>query len=62
MSMNLWKKTANSDDAPIYDVFISYRRDGGRDAARLLYKELVGRGMKCFFDFNSCFHHNALLC
>ena len=36
-----------------YDIFISYRRDGGRDAARLLYKELEGRGYKCFFDFNS---------
>ena len=36
-----------------YDVFISYRRSGGRDKARLLYKELEGRGYKCFFDFNS---------
>ena len=36
-----------------YDVFISYRRSGGRDVARLLYKELESRGIKCFFDFNS---------
>lgn len=36
-----------------YDVFISYRRSGGRDKARLLYKELESRGIKCFFDFNS---------
>ena len=53
MSKNVWQHTTNGDAAPTYDVFISYRRDGGRDAARLLYKELVGRGMKCFFDFNS---------
>lgn len=53
MNKNAWQHTVNGDDAPTYDVFISYRRDGGRDAARLLYKELVGRGMKCFFDFNS---------
>ena len=53
MSKNVWQHTTNGDAAPTYDVFISYRRDSGRDAARLLYKELVGRGMKCFFDFNS---------
>ena len=29
-----------------YDVFISYRRSGGRDKARLLYKELECRGKR----------------
>lgn len=53
MNQNVWQHTTNGGESANYDVFISYRRDGGRDAARLLYKELVGRGMKCFFDFNS---------
>jgi len=57
MEKDIWHKTSNAtagaSDETSYDVFISYRRDGGRDAARLLYKELAGRGLKCFFDFNS---------
>lgn len=36
-----------------YDVFISYRRQGGRDCARLLQQALERRGYKCFFDYDS---------
>ena len=36
-----------------YDVFISYRRNGGVDYARMIYLELKGRGYNCFFDYNS---------
>ena len=35
-----------------YDVFISYRRVGGRDVARILQLQLVQRGLRCFFDFD----------
>lgn len=39
-----------------YDVFISYRRNGGRDFARLLHEALEGRGLNCFFDYSSLRH------
>lgn len=35
----------------MYDVFISYRRDGGFEMARLLYDHLKNRGMNVFLDF-----------
>ena len=34
-----------------YDVFISYRREGGLDHARTIFTELKRRGFRCFFDF-----------
>lgn len=34
----------------MYDVFISYRRDGGYETARLLYEHLKGEGLNPFFD------------
>ena len=34
-----------------YDVFISYRREGGLDHARMIFTELKRRGFRCFFDF-----------
>lgn len=34
----------------VYDVFISYRRKGGKRAAVKLYKFLKGLGVKVFFD------------
>ena len=36
-----------------YDVFISYRRKGGRDFARILQQALERRGYRCFFDYDS---------
>lgn len=39
-----------------YDIFISYRRDGGEDRARLINKKLKEMGYKVFFD------HDAALC
>lgn len=36
-----------------YELFISYRRAGGVDYARMLYLELKGRGYNAFFDYNS---------
>ena len=41
------------NEAPKYEVFISYRRDGGVDYARMIYLELKGRGYNTFFDYNS---------
>ena len=35
-----------------YDIFISYRRVGGADKARILKTELEGRGYKVFLDFD----------
>ena len=35
------------------DLFISYRRDGGVDYARMIYLELRRRGYNVFFDYNS---------
>lgn len=35
----------------MFDVFISYRRDGGSDFARMLYNELKQRGLNVFFDY-----------
>ena len=34
----------------MYDLFISYRRDGGHEIARLIYEKLTLRGLNCFFD------------
>ena len=34
----------------MYDVFISYRRDGGYETARLLYEHLKIEGLNPFFD------------
>lgn len=34
----------------MYDIFISYRRDGGFEMARLLYDHLRMRGLNVFFD------------
>jgi len=34
----------------MYDVFISYRRDGGYEMARLLYEHLKNLGLNPFFD------------
>ena len=36
-----------------YDVFISYRRQGGRSYARILQQALERRGYRCFFDYDS---------
>ncbi len=41
------------NEVPKYEVFISYRRDGGVDYARMIYLELKGRGYNTFFDYNS---------
>ena len=35
-----------------YDVFISYRRVGGKDKARSLKSELERRGYRVFLDFD----------
>lgn len=35
-----------------YDVFISYRREGGLDHARTICREFQQRGFRCFFDYN----------
>ena len=34
----------------MYDIFISYRRDGGHEMARLLYEHFRMKGLCCFFD------------
>ena len=36
-----------------YDIFISYRREGGFETARLLYDHLTRCGYKVFFDLES---------
>jgi len=33
-----------------YDIFISYRRDGGFETARIIYERLRGQGYSVFFD------------
>ena len=33
-----------------YDAFISYRREGGSDTARLIRSELIRRGIRSFLD------------
>ena len=33
-----------------YDIFISYRREGGEDFAKHLHDILVGKGYSVFFD------------
>ena len=35
-----------------YDIFISYRRDGGKELARPLKSELELRGYRVFLDFD----------
>lgn len=35
-----------------YDIFISYRREGGADKARILKTELTAKGYKVFLDFD----------
>ena len=44
ISMNTEKK---------YDIFISYRRDGGQETARILRDSLTERGYRVFFDLES---------
>ena len=36
-----------------YDIFISYRREGGDELARLIYDRLTARGYRVFFDIES---------
>ena len=36
----------------IYDIFISYRRDGGAQYARILQLMLIQRGYKVFLDYD----------
>lgn len=36
-----------------YDIFISYRRDGGDTLAQLIYDRLTGRGYRVFLDIES---------
>ncbi len=36
-----------------YDIFISYRREGGRDKARLMQQTLQKYGYNVFYDFDS---------
>lgn len=36
-----------------YDIFISYRRDGGQETARILRDSLTERGYRVFFDVES---------
>ncbi len=36
-----------------YDIFISYRRDGGQETARILRDSLAARGYRVFFDVES---------
>ena len=45
--MNQGKASANTDR---FDVFVSYRRKGGAELARLLYEELSRRGFRVFLD------------
>ena len=35
-----------------YDIFISYRRDGGAQYARILQLMLIQRGYKVFLDYD----------
>ena len=35
-----------------YDIFISYRRDGGKELARPLKSELERRSYRVFLDFD----------
>ena len=38
---------------PSYDVFLSYRRDGGEMLAKLLHDQLVRQGLRVFLDVES---------
>ena len=40
-------------DETEYDVFISYRRDGGAETAKHLRDVLTERGYRVFFDTDS---------
>ena len=50
----------------MYDVFISYRREGGHEMARYLYEMLRWKGISCFFDLEELgsgqFNHKLLSC
>ena len=35
-----------------YDIFISYRRGGGKDIARMLKESLTSKGYNVFLDFD----------
>ena len=37
-----------------YDIFISYRREGGSDVARQVQLLLENHGYKVFFDLEAC--------
>ena len=37
-----------------YDIFISYRRDGGDTLAQLIYDRLTARGYRVFLMSNPC--------
>ena len=43
----------NGGQKETYDVFISYRRETGRDTARTLQQALKARGYSVFFDYDS---------
>ena len=36
-----------------YDIFISYRRDGGDTLSQLIYDRLTHRGYRVFLDIES---------
>lgn len=38
-----------------YDVFISYRRDGGEHAAKRIQEALLARGYRVFLDMGHFF-------
>lgn len=52
----LASQTESASSEHKYDAFISYRRIGGLNFARLLHESLKGRGLNCFFDYNSLRH------
>ncbi len=41
---------AYNDRAMKYDIFISYRRDGGEFVGKVIYDKLTAKGFRCFFD------------
>lgn len=50
---SLWHKTPPKTEEMEYDVFISYRRDGGEYTARILRDKLTELGYRVFFDVES---------
>lgn len=50
ISKKLSKAGLSTNDT--YDIFISYRREGGADKARILKTELEKRGFSVFLDFD----------